>query len=117
MPDRPDDLRADLDAVSERKGVERDVHRALDRVLDRHESGRGFTERDRVYYVGHGTERDQLCTFGLRQREQRLLREGPGWAQVRKTRHRRTAPSARLIASSSSPERLIRLPPCSTGLA
>ena len=77
--------------VSNAERVERRRNRALDRVLDGHDAGVGATALDRLEHLGDARALDRLDVRD-RQREQRLFREGPGWAEERVASHVRQAP-------------------------
>ena len=55
--DRQVDLALDQQVAVERERVERDRHRPLDHVLDRHDTAVGIAPLDRRDHLGHGRER------------------------------------------------------------
>ena len=68
-------LALDQQFVAERQLVLRQVDRALDRVLDGHETQVDFAALDRVEHVGHRAVQDMLGCSQVGLRLQRLLGE------------------------------------------
>jgi hypothetical protein len=68
---------SDDQVVVERQGVEREVHHALDRVLDRHEPDTDLAGGDGVENVRHRPVGDQLTGGKVRLGAHRLLGERP----------------------------------------
>ena len=69
------DLALDQQVVAERQLVLREVDRALDRVLDRHEPEVDLAALDGVEHVGHGAVQQVLRIGEVGLRLQRLLGE------------------------------------------
>jgi len=76
-------LALDQQLVVEHERILREVHRAFNGVLDRHEAEVDVARRHGVKHVGYGAHRDALVRGEVGLRKQRLLGESAGRPEIR----------------------------------